>query len=271
MAIPCAPVPCLRFPCLIPQIIFDSHRAVIHNPSTPSSSKLEITTSFPQLYYCYANIVDSAIYATDSTRELKQLPPLLRRHKAQPYTTPIYREANYFACPTKVETSKKMYSPYGSYSSMSSASQPMDIPTSSYLSYNYNGSYSSRCAFPSWPQRSSLTDEHDQQRATSYLSDDDLFPCDDSDDAHSVSSAGSTTPTSPVAAATEADMLRMQREQMAMQREAIKFLLGEKERRKQQQQLQQASKKQRRSSSGSKRSSPKTKQAHLDAIAEAGE
>ncbi|KAI1093357.1 hypothetical protein F5B19DRAFT_132065 [Rostrohypoxylon terebratum] len=158
-----------------------------------------------------------------------------------------------------------MYSPYGSYSSMSSAAQPMEIPTTSYLSYNYNGSYSSHCAFPSWPQRSSLTDEH-EQRATSYLSDDDLFPCDDSDDAHSVSSAGSTTPTSPVAT-TEADMLRMQREQMAMQREAIKFLLSEKERRKQ----QAAAKKQRRSSSGSKKSSPRTKQAHLDAIAEAGE
>ncbi|KAI1101778.1 hypothetical protein F4804DRAFT_334908 [Jackrogersella minutella] len=157
-----------------------------------------------------------------------------------------------------------MYSPYGSYSSMSSASQPMEIPTSSYLSYNYNGSYSSRCAFPSWPQRSSLTDEssHEQQRATSYLSDDDLFPCDDlSDDAHSVSSAGSTTPTSP----SEADLLQMQRDQMAMQREAVKFLLGEKERRKQQ------AKKQRRSSSGSKKSSPKGKAAHLDAIAETGE
>lgn len=52
MAIPCAPVPCLRFPDLVPQIIYNSHRAVIHNHQ-PSSSKLDLTTSFPP-YYCYA-------------------------------------------------------------------------------------------------------------------------------------------------------------------------------------------------------------------------
>ncbi|KAI1656609.1 hypothetical protein F4813DRAFT_363804 [Daldinia decipiens] len=157
-----------------------------------------------------------------------------------------------------------MYSPYGSYSSMSEVTQPMEIPTTSYLSHN--GAYSASCAFPSWPRRSSLTDSAHEQRATSYLSDDDLFPCDLEDDAHSISSSGSTTPTSP-AIANEVDLLQMQREQMAMQREAIKFLLNEKERRKQQ------LKRQRRSSGGSsKKSSPKsTKSAHLDAIAETGE
>ncbi|KAI1471320.1 uncharacterized protein F4812DRAFT_173938 [Daldinia caldariorum] len=158
-----------------------------------------------------------------------------------------------------------MYSPYGSYSSMSEAAQPMEIPTTSYLARN--SVYSASCAFPSWPRRSSLTDSAHEERATSYLSDDDLFPCDmTEDDAHSVSSAGSTTPTSPVVA-NEVDLLRMQREQMAMQREAIKFLLSEKERRKQQ------LKRQRRSSGGSsKKSSPKSsKSAHLDAIAETGE
>ncbi|KAI4870615.1 hypothetical protein F4820DRAFT_219299 [Hypoxylon rubiginosum] len=166
-----------------------------------------------------------------------------------------------------------MYSPYGSYSSMSSAAQPMEIPTSSYLSSpaaaGSGYSYSASCAFPSWPQRSSLHEAPSQERATSYLSDDDLFPCDGfEDDAHSVSSSGSATPTSPhLAAATEVDMLQMQRDQMAMQREAIKFLLTEKERRRQQ------FKKQRRSSSGSssKKGTPKSKSTHLDAITEAGE
>ncbi|KAI0385641.1 hypothetical protein F5Y04DRAFT_276975 [Hypomontagnella monticulosa] len=164
-----------------------------------------------------------------------------------------------------------MYSPYGSYSSMSSAAQPMEIPTSSYLYNSHNAAYSASCAFPSWPRRSSLTDstQHEGERASSYLSDDDLFPCDGLEDdyAHSISSAGSTTPTSP-AAHDEADILQMQREQMAMQREAIKFLLNEKERRRQQ------LKRQRKSSSGgssSKKSSPKNKPAHLDAIAETGE
>ncbi|KAI1398068.1 hypothetical protein F4819DRAFT_54648 [Hypoxylon fuscum] len=153
-----------------------------------------------------------------------------------------------------------MYSPYGSYSSMSSASQPMEIPTTSYLSHN--SAYSSSCAFPSWPQRSSLHEPSHEERASSYLSDDDLFPCDVEDDAHSVSSAGSTTPTSPT---HEVDLLQMQREQQAMQREAIKFLVSEKERRRQQQ------KKLRRSSSSSSKKSPKSKQSHLDAIVETGE
>ncbi|KAI1388940.1 uncharacterized protein F4822DRAFT_262704 [Hypoxylon trugodes] len=163
-----------------------------------------------------------------------------------------------------------MYSPYGSYSSMSSPAQPMEIPTNSYLFSSRD--YSASCAFPSWPQRSSLTNEEQEQpyqRASSYLSDDDLFPCDGfEDDAHSVSSAGSTTPTSPTAVAEDAaEMLRIQREQqMAVQREAVKFLLNEKERRRQQ------LKRQRRGSGGSsKKSTPKSKQAHLDAIAEAGE
>ncbi|KAL7624074.1 hypothetical protein AAE478_005631 [Parahypoxylon ruwenzoriense] len=160
-----------------------------------------------------------------------------------------------------------MYSPYGSYSSMSSVAQPMDIAASSY--HTYNSGYHASCAFPSWPQRSSLTDSSHEERATSYLSDDDLFPCDGmEDDAHSISSAGSTTPTSPAAAAaaiSEVDLLQLQREQMAIQREAIKLLLREKEQRR------AALKKQRRSGSSGSRKSPKSKQAHLDAIAEAGE
>ncbi|KAI0181542.1 hypothetical protein GGR52DRAFT_42718 [Hypoxylon sp. FL1284] len=166
-----------------------------------------------------------------------------------------------------------MYSPYGSYSSMGSPAHPMEIPTSSYLSSapqqgtGYNSySYSASCAFPSWPQRSSLHEQSDHQqqgRATSYLSDDDLFPCDGlEDDAHSVSSSGSATPTSPHVVAVD-DALRRDH-QMAVQREALKFLLSEKERRRQQ------FKKQRRSSSGSS-SKKSSKSTHLDAITESGE
>ncbi|KAI1083704.1 hypothetical protein F5B20DRAFT_576635 [Whalleya microplaca] len=153
-----------------------------------------------------------------------------------------------------------MYSPYGSYSSMSSVTQPMDISTNSYLSYN--SAYHASCAFPSWPQRSSLTESTREERATSYLSDDDLFPCDSSeDDAHSVSSSGSA-PTSPFA--NDEDVLKMQREKMAMQQEAMRFLLNEKERRRQQ------LKRSRRSSSGSKKS-PKSKPDHMASITETGE
>ncbi|KAI2642360.1 hypothetical protein GGS21DRAFT_302067 [Xylaria nigripes] len=146
-----------------------------------------------------------------------------------------------------------MYSPYGSYSSMSSNSQPLDIAPSSYLSRD--ATYHASCAFPSWPQRSSLMDSAVEERATSYLSDDDLFPSDplNSDDAHSISSGSSTASTSPFVSDEELlAMQELQRQKMAIQREAIKQLLIEKERRKQQ------AKRQRRSGS-SKKSSPKSK------------
>ncbi|KAI8634440.1 hypothetical protein F5Y19DRAFT_211348 [Xylariaceae sp. FL1651] len=157
-----------------------------------------------------------------------------------------------------------MYSPYGSYSSMSSNTQPLDITPSSYLSRD--AAYHASCAFPSWPQRSSLMDPARDERATSYLSDDDLFPCHIEDDVHSVSSAGSTTSTTPFM--SEEELLEMQRQKMAVQREAIKYLLNEKERRRQQ------VKRQRRSSGGGsskKSSSPKAKQDQMAPITEAGE
>ncbi|KAI1498051.1 hypothetical protein F5X99DRAFT_341490 [Biscogniauxia marginata] len=160
-----------------------------------------------------------------------------------------------------------MYSPYGSYSSMSSVTQPLDIGSGSYLSRN--SSYHANCAFPSWPQRSSLTD-HEEERATSYLSDDDLFPCDPlDDDVHSISSAGSTAPTSPTMINAD-ELLEMQQQKMAMQREALKFLLNERDRRKQQQHMQQQSKRQRRSSGGSRKGS-KSKHPEMTPITEAGE
>lgn len=112
-----------------------------------------------------------------------------------------------------------MYSSYGSYSSMGSLTQPLDIAPSSYLS---GSSYQANCAFPSWPQ---------QERATSYLSDDDLLDLED--DSRSIaSSSASNASGSPYV--TEQELLELQREQQAaLQREALKFVLQEKERRKQ--------------------------------------
>ncbi|KAI1266158.1 hypothetical protein F5Y18DRAFT_426053 [Xylariaceae sp. FL1019] len=153
-----------------------------------------------------------------------------------------------------------MYSPYGSYSSMSSNSQPMDITSNSYFSRD--AGYHASCAFPSWPQRPSLMDETLEQRATSYLSDDDLFPCGPlEDDMNSVSSGGSTAATSPLI--NEEEILEMQRQKMMLQREALKHVLYEKERRRQQQKMRQ-----RRSSSGSSKKSPK-KQDQMAPITEA--
>ncbi|KLU81692.1 hypothetical protein MAPG_00776 [Magnaporthiopsis poae ATCC 64411] len=67
-----------------------------------------------------------------------------------------------------------MYSPYGSYSSTSA---PMEIGAGSYLSRPQHHFSDASCAFPSWPRRSSLSEsERGEERATSFLSDEDLFP-----------------------------------------------------------------------------------------------
>jgi len=55
-------------------------------------------------------------------------------------------------------------------------SAAMDVPMSS------SQQQSPSCAFPSWPRRSSLSsgstcEERTESQATSYISDDELFPC----------------------------------------------------------------------------------------------
>lgn len=116
------------------------------------------------------------------------------------------------------------------------------------------------CAFPSWPRRTSLS-EHDvyEERATSYLSDEDLLWSQDvfEDD---TSSNGSASPVQspPAQYPTEADLLQMQRERAAYQREVMRVVLQEKERRRQQAK--------RRSGSSSKKS--KSKPTAMTPIAE---
>ncbi|KAK4122713.1 hypothetical protein N657DRAFT_691200 [Parathielavia appendiculata] len=92
------------------------------------------------------------------------------------------------------------------------------------------------CAFPSWPRRSSLGEGDSEYRATSYITDDELFMDVFEDDACSVSSQGSASPVhSPAAPVlTEADFLQLQREQLAYQREMRRILLAEKELRRRQ-------------------------------------
>lgn len=159
-----------------------------------------------------------------------------------------------------------MYGSYGSYSSMSAMSAPMDITSS-----NNIRTHDASCAFPSWPRRSSLSDsEHEEPRATSFLSDDDLFLSDAfDDDVRSVSSTSSTSSTSSPAAAavsppriSEEELLRMERERVTMQREYIRQVKQEKERRR------QTVLRARRSSP---KKSPKAKPACLTTITETGE
>ncbi|KAL8365650.1 hypothetical protein RB595_004453 [Gaeumannomyces hyphopodioides] len=166
-----------------------------------------------------------------------------------------------------------MYSPYGSYSSTSA---PMEIGAGSYLSRPQHHFSDTNCAFPSWPRRSSLSEsERGEERATSYLSDEDLFPSSPDvfdDDARSVSSSGSSSAGSPIPGrlpqqqrydyfdaptAVEADEARLEarRQQMrAYQLEAMRVAVEERDRRR-----AAMKQRQRRGSGGSKKSSPKTK------------
>lgn len=158
-----------------------------------------------------------------------------------------------------------MYGSYGSYSSMSYSS-PIDIkPRGAYNDYSQNS-----CAFPSWPRRTSLSGDDGQQRATSYLSDDELFPTDIDDDVRSITSASSTaSPVSQNLHITEEELMEMERQRIERQREYVKYLISEKERRR------QAARKQRRSSgtsgSSSSKKSPKDKFVTMAPIVEAGE
>jgi len=111
-----------------------------------------------------------------------------------------------------------------------------------------------------------------EERATSYLSDEDLFFDVFDDDARSVSSNGSASPAvSPPAVAhitTDVEAFEVQRERAAYQREVMRTLLNEKEQRRRQQ--QQAAKKQRRGSGGSSsKKGPKSKLSAMTPIAEA--
>jgi hypothetical protein len=153
-----------------------------------------------------------------------------------------------------------MYGSYGSYSSMSSLSAPMDITSSNLRAHE------ATCAFPSWPRRSSLSDSSREQRPTSFLSDDDLLFLSDpfEDDAHSVTSNGSSAASlaaiespQPTSAprVTDAEILDMERERLAMQREYVRHMVSEKERRRQQQALKRQQLRRSSPSSGSKKKS----------------
>ncbi|KAL3421417.1 hypothetical protein PVAG01_07862 [Phlyctema vagabunda] len=90
-------------------------------------------------------------------------------------------------------------SPYNSYS----ATPAMEIPTTA--SSARPTSSSTTCAYPSWPRRASLSNSSNSsgstfEHATSYISDDDLFPL-VFDDADTDSNASPTT--SPAASMHE--------------------------------------------------------------------
>ncbi|KAM4059213.1 hypothetical protein HRG_007925 [Hirsutella rhossiliensis] len=125
-----------------------------------------------------------------------------------------------------------MYGSHGSYSSLSTMSAPLDFTSTNIRTHDAS------CAFPSWPRRSSLSDsEHEEPHATSFLSDDDLFLSDPfDDDARSVSSASSAS--SPFAVASpprlsDEEVMRMERDRAAMQREILRQVKQDKERRRQ--------------------------------------
>ncbi|CAK7217363.1 hypothetical protein SBRCBS47491_003138 [Sporothrix bragantina] len=188
-----------------------------------------------------------------------------------------------------------MYGSYGSYSSMSSA-----IETSSPITIG-SGRSSSACAFPSWPNRACLGSSSGVGSTSSYLSDEDLFLCDDLEDSgytsssasssRSNSNAGSISPPQgwrnaqqPFAVMAEVnndfetfnngpsddELAAIQRERQAYQRELVRAVLVEKERRKM---AASAARRQRRAAAAAAGASPsatasRKKSAKLAAIAE---
>ncbi|KAG5933081.1 hypothetical protein E4U53_001095 [Claviceps sorghi] len=159
-----------------------------------------------------------------------------------------------------------MHSSYGSYSSLSTMSAPLD------MSFNKIRDHDSSCAFPSWPRRSSLSDsEHEEPQATSYLSDDDLYFSSPFDDDNGSVSSGSGSPSpnpditgfiaAPPPVADE-EFLRRECQRIAMQREYLRQMKLEKDRRRQ---LALRARK------GSPKKSPKNKPAALTTITESGE
>ncbi|KAK2071786.1 hypothetical protein P8C59_006182 [Phyllachora maydis] len=166
-----------------------------------------------------------------------------------------------------------MYGSYGSYSAMAT---PRDIAPRPLSSRAQDAS----CAFPSWPRRSSLSASDCEERPTSYLSDEDLFLGDATeDDAHSVSSSAgscaSPTQSPQIRPMTDADVEELERERAAYQREVVRFLLNEKERRRQQALRRAAAAGAAAAASssahapGSARKSPKSKLSSMTPIAEA--
>ncbi|KAK8093639.1 hypothetical protein PG997_000324 [Apiospora hydei] len=164
-----------------------------------------------------------------------------------------------------------MWNSFGSSGSMSPYTQPLDIPYSSASSRS--SAYQPNCAFPSWPQGSSLGSSSSRpvyERATSYLSDDDLFWQDsENDDAHSVSSAASHgscyAPQQPTEEELQEQRLEEQRKRAQMQRDALRFVKLEKERRR----LAAQQQKPRRSNSNT--SNPSKKSSNMASIREAAE
>ncbi|ROT43512.1 hypothetical protein SODALDRAFT_41057 [Sodiomyces alkalinus F11] len=158
-----------------------------------------------------------------------------------------------------------MYGSYGSYSSMSPISMgaPLDVTSSSMLAHDRS------CAFPSWPHRDSLS-ATESGRPSSYLSDDDLFPSAPvEDDARSVSSSGSSSSISPMA---DDELLRMERERQALQREAaLRYIVNEKERRRQAMHAKRQRARQAQGGSSSSGKASKSKLTSMTPIAEAGE
>jgi len=165
-----------------------------------------------------------------------------------------------------------MWNSFGSSGSMSPYTQPLDIPYSSASSRS--SAYQPNCAFPSWPQGPSLGSSSSRpvyERATSYLSDDDLFWQDsENDDNHSVTSATSHGSCYAAQQPTEEELqeqrLEEQRKRAQMQRDALRFVKLEKERRRIAAQQQP---KPRRSSSHT--SNPSKKSSDMASIREAAE
>lgn len=178
--------------------------------------------------------------------------------------SPPLHTAAMFGSYSSSSSSSSSYTSGSPFNSYSSFSRPMDIAPTPFATHGPDAS----CAFPSWPRRANLDYDVTEERASSYLSDEDLF-LDFEDDSRSVSSnssSGSPVISPPtVQLLTEADLLEQQRERANYQREMMRVLMHEKERLRQQ---KAASGRRRRSGASSSSSSTKkaSKSSKLNAM-----
>lgn len=129
-----------------------------------------------------------------------------------------------------------MYGSYGSYSSLPSS--PISAYNTSPLDISPSPMRSDTCAYPSWPRRSALSSPScGEPRASSYISDDELFPMDSSseyDDVRSVSSAGSSfaSPVGAVEVLSGSQIMEAEMQRRRAAKEYIRMVNSEKEKRK---------------------------------------
>jgi hypothetical protein len=198
--------------------VVESYPEFVRSGPSLNNSHLPLQTTNLIYYLCLLAVFQPY----NETPEIASLPTL-------PFLNAIFLSILIL---TRYQTLIKMYFTFS----------PAPSPTNSiYSIYSVSPTSSSEsttqasCAYPSWPRRSSLSGSDDEERATSFISDDDLFPevFDDSE-----------SDCTPVASPCQSPQ-NVMRETQLLSRSTVRDLVA----------MQQKAQKKRRSSSSSSRKS----------------